>query len=122
MRIQEFIRTVSGEQYTLEKCIGRGGEAEIFTLQEDCNLLYKCYTSAMDASISRKLQELIHQRYYELPGVMAPRAIVQEGDACLGFVMSRYGGVKCYDMDRVFNSPEEFLKTFSTWSRRHGAE
>lgn len=35
----------------------------------------------------------------------------------ISYVMSRYGGVKCYDMDRVFNSPEEFLKTFSIWSR-----
>jgi DNA-binding helix-hairpin-helix protein with protein kinase domain len=88
---------VNGETLRLGKRIGRGGEGEVFALENDLDRVLKIYTSTADVQQREaKITSIVNRRIGHQSSLVAfPLAIARRNDGKFaGFVMKRVDGHK----------------------------
>jgi len=88
---------VDGVSVQLGKRIGRGGEGEVFALENDLDRVLKIYTSTSDTSQREaKITSIVNRKIAQQSGLVAfPLAIARRNDGQFaGFVMKRVTGHK----------------------------
>lgn len=88
---------VDGESVRLGKRIGRGGEGEVFALENDFNRVLKIYTSTADVQQREaKITTIVNRKIGHQSSLVAfPLAIARRNDGRFaGFVMKRVDGHK----------------------------
>ena len=88
---------VDGKSVHLGKRIGRGGEGEVFALENDLNRVLKLYTSTTDVyQREAKINSIINRKIGQQTSLVAfPLAIARRNDGKFaGFVMKRVDGHK----------------------------
>ena len=88
---------VDGESVRLGKRIGRGGEGEVFALENDLNRVLKIYTSTTDTQQREaKINSIVNRKIGQQSSLVAfPLAIARRNDGKFaGFVMKRVDGHK----------------------------
>jgi DNA-binding helix-hairpin-helix protein with protein kinase domain len=88
---------VDGESVRLGKRIGRGGEGEVFALENDLERVLKIYTSTADVQQREaKINSIVNRRIGQNSSLVAfPLAVARRNDGKFaGFVMKRVDGHK----------------------------